>query len=298
MVRRTLLQSGSTSTTRWLLTSAEPLPATPSVFCSGLTGASPGVVCCRSPSASRSDAYRVSSPLPLNTKLFISSVSLSFKGTHNIYLLEHRQTKRCQEQISLPNVVWLTGPVLKPVLMSLFYIPEKQKEECWWVTRLVIWVHLTSVCLYVELYVALVQIEDLPGQWRIFKGTFPTVSLAAFSGWCFLLPPSSLKLCPCFSPCAVPALVLFLLPQNRNNFSLKIFFSLSLLLDLLGSIPPPVAPLHCLQRNALKRIPRLWSIANWQQKNFSFLLSWPLKARKSSYIQRITYTWREHIKAA
>lgn len=43
-----------------LLTLTEPSPIIPSVFCSQLTGASPGVVRCRSPSASRSDVLRES----------------------------------------------------------------------------------------------------------------------------------------------------------------------------------------------------------------------------------------------
>lgn len=37
--------------------------------------------------------------------------------------------------VSLPNLVWFKGRVLKPILMSLFFLWEKQREERWWVTH-------------------------------------------------------------------------------------------------------------------------------------------------------------------
>lgn len=163
--------------------------------------------------------------------VYFLSLSLSlFKGTHNIHFSKHQKTKRCQEQISLPNVVWFKGPVLKPVLICLFFILEKQKEEYWWVTRHRCYNTWSSECTgpafaFMSNFrcCTCTNIKICQVSSRSLKGQSPPSMCCLL--WLLFSPSSILiKTLPLFLFLCRPCSGAISPPPNRNNFPWKSFF--------------------------------------------------------------------------
>lgn len=88
----------------------------------------------------------------------------------------------------------------------------------------------------------------------------------------FLLPPSSLKSFPLFLSLFCPHYAVFSPSPKRNNVSWKSGHCPCCLIYCGPSLHQCGAAAALLYWVALKRIAMFWSIVNWQQKNFSFLL--------------------------